>query len=294
MASLKVVTYENIEGKQHVGALHGDNNVVDLSSVSANMLEFLGNLEENSLKALKILSSGGAQFPLSSVKLVAPIPRPDKVVCIGLNYSDHAAESGMAIPAEPVVFSKFSSVVVGPNSPIVLPKVSVEVDYEVELVVVIGKKTKNVSEADALDHVAGYTVGNDVSARDWQLRKPGGQWLLGKTCDTFAPIGPSILINPKYVPGAPSFDPNNISLKCTLNDQVVQNGSTKNFIFNVQTVVSYVSKIVTLVPGDIIFTGTPPGVGFARKPPLFMKAGDVVVCEIDCIGKLENPVVADV
>ncbi|MCS7159780.1 MAG: fumarylacetoacetate hydrolase family protein [Gemmatales bacterium] len=221
------------------------------------------------------------------IRLAAPIPDPPKVICVGLNYKDHAAESGAAIPAEPVLFSKFSSAVIGPEEPIRLPKVSKEVDYEAELVIVIGKRGRYIAEQEARPYIAGYTIGHDVSARDWQLRKPGGQWLAGKTFDTFAPIGPA-LVTRDEIP-----DPHQLHIELRLNGQVMQRSNTNQMIFSVDKLVSYISQVVTLEPGDLIFTGTPPGVGFARKPPVFLKPGDVVEIEIERIGILRNPVMAE-
>ncbi len=218
------------------------------------------------------------------VTLKAPVPDPRKVICVGLNYADHAAESGAAIPPEPVLFSKYPTAIIGSGEPILLPHESQEVDYEVELVFIIGKRGRRIPREQAMDYVAGYTVGHDVSARDWQLRKPGGQWMLGKTFDTFAPIGPA-LVSKDEVP-----DPHNLKITCKVNGELLQNSSTSQLIFKVDELVSYISKVITLEPGDVVFTGTPPGVGFARKPPRFLKDGDVCELEIEGIGKLVNPV----
>jgi len=224
--------------------------------------------------------------PHDKAKLAAPILDPDKILCVGLNYRDHAAESGAAIPKDPVIFSKFRTALVGPGEAIVLPPVSAKVDYEAELVLVIGKAGRFIPEAQAMDHIAGYTVGHDVSARDWQLEKDGKQWLLGKTFDTFAPIGPYIVTRDE-VP-----DPMALGIRMRLNGQTMQDSNTKQMIFSPAAVVAYVSQVVTLQPGDLIFTGTPPGVGAARKPPVFLKPGDVCEVEIDGLGVLRNPVVA--
>lgn len=179
----------------------------------------------------------------------------------------------------------------GTGDNIVKPKQTQELDYEVELVLVIGKEGKNIPRAEALQYVGGYTVGNDVSARDWQIKKPGGQWMLGKTWDTFAPIGPSILLNPLLLSSTDPFNPNNLGVRCILNGTTVQNSNTREFIFDVGTMIEYISQIVTLKPGDLIFTGTPHGVGMGRKPQLWMKAGDIVQCEIDDLGTISNTVV---
>ena len=218
------------------------------------------------------------------VRLRAPITRPGKVICIGLNYRDHAIESGMDIPTEPVLFSKFGNTIIGPEDTILAPTTSDEVDYEAELVVVIGKTGKNIAEDAAMDYVAGYTCGHDVSARDYQLKRGGNQWMVGKTFDTFAPIGPA-LVTREDVP-----DPHALGIRCVVNGETLQNSSTAQLIFNVPQAIAYLSHVMTLEPGDIIFTGTPPGVGMARKPPVWLKAGDVVEIQIEGIGTLRNPV----
>jgi 2-keto-4-pentenoate hydratase/2-oxohepta-3-ene-1,7-dioic acid hydratase in catechol pathway len=223
----------------------------------------------------------------AAVKLLAPIPDPQKVICIGLNYRDHAAESGSPIPREPVVFSKFATAIIGPDQPICLPAVSREVDYEAELVLVVGKKGRHLSAPAALEHLAGCTVGHDVSARDWQLRKDGKQWLLGKSFDTFAPIGPALVTMDEI------GDPHNLAIRLRLNGQTMQDSNTRQMIFSAGELLAYLSQVVTLEPGDLIFTGTPPGVGAARKPPVFLKGGDVVEVEIEKLGVLRNRVVQE-
>jgi 2-keto-4-pentenoate hydratase/2-oxohepta-3-ene-1,7-dioic acid hydratase in catechol pathway len=205
-----------------------------------------------------------------------------------LNYADHAAESGAPIPEEPVIFNKFATSVGAHEDPIVLPRVSSQVDYEAELVVVIGQGGRHIAEGDALRHVAGYCCGHDVSARDWQLGKPGKQWLLGKTFDTFAPFGPHLVTADEV------GDPGNLAIELRLNGQVMQSSSTRQLIFSVPKLVSYISDVCTLEPGDVLFTGTPPGVGMARKPPVFLQAGDVVEVEIEKVGTLRNRVESEV
>jgi 2-keto-4-pentenoate hydratase/2-oxohepta-3-ene-1,7-dioic acid hydratase in catechol pathway len=214
--------------------------------------------------------------------LLPPVPNPQKVICIGLNYRDHAIETGAEIPTEPVVFSKFASTIVGHGDPIILPRVAEQVDYEAELVVVIGREGKHIDTADALDHVFGYTCGHDVSARDWQKGRPGGQWLLGKTFDSFAPIGPCLVTTAEIT------DPSDLSVKMRLNGEVVQESRTSQLIFDIPLLIAHLSQVVTLLPGDLIFTGTPPGVGAARNPPRFLKAGDRCEVEIERIGVLAN------
>jgi 2-keto-4-pentenoate hydratase/2-oxohepta-3-ene-1,7-dioic acid hydratase in catechol pathway len=231
--------------------------------------------------------ANAVRLPAADVRLTAPIPDPPKVICIGLNYRDHAEESGAAIPREPVVFSKFATAINGPHDPIVLPRVSQEVDYEAELVLVIGRKGRHIPRESAGSYLAGYMVGHDVSARDWQLKKEGRQWLAGKTFDTFAPTGP-VLVTADEVP-----DVHALGIRLRLNGQTMQESNTRQLIFRAEDLVAYLSQVVTLQPGDLIFTGTPSGVGFARKPPVFLKAGDVVEVEIDTLGVLRNPVVAE-
>jgi 2-keto-4-pentenoate hydratase/2-oxohepta-3-ene-1,7-dioic acid hydratase in catechol pathway len=230
---------------------------------------------------------GAVSVPAASAKLHAPIHDPQKIVCVGLNYRDHAIESKMAIPREPVLFSKFPSALIGHGESIVVPKVSTKVDYEAELVIVIGKTGRRIAESAAMDHVAGYCVGHDVSARDWQLEKDGKQWMIGKTFDTFAPIGPT-LVTKDEVP-----DPHKLGIRLRLNGKTMQNSNTEQMIFSVAQVVAYLSVVFTLEPGDLIFTGTPPGIGHALQPPVYLKPGDHCEVEIDGLGVLGNPVVGE-
>jgi 2-keto-4-pentenoate hydratase/2-oxohepta-3-ene-1,7-dioic acid hydratase in catechol pathway len=227
------------------------------------------------------------RVPVDKARLAPPVPDPQKIICLGLNYRDHAAETNAPIPREPIVFAKYPSAIIGPGMPIVLPAVSSEVDFEAELVIVVGRRGRHLNPAGALAHVAGYTVGHDVSARDWQLKKDGKQWTIGKTFDTFAPIGPE-LVTPEE-----AGDPHRLGIRLRLNGQTMQDSSTQQMIFGVGETLAYLSKVLTLEPGDLIFTGTPPGVGMARKPPVWLKPGDVVEVEIDGLGLLRNPVVAE-
>lgn len=220
-------------------------------------------------------------------RLLPPVPTPEKVICIGLNYLDHAIETGSEPPTEPVVFSKFNTAIVGHGDAIKLPRVAQQVDYEAELVVVIGRTAKHVSQSDAMNHVFGYACGHDVSARDWQKGRPGGQWLLGKTFDTFAPIGPCLATTDEI------SDPSDLRVRMHLNGEVVQDSTTAQLIFDIPTLIAHLSTIMTLNPGDLIFTGTPPGVGAAKTPPVFLKPGDVCGVEIDGLGVLQNTCVAD-
>jgi 2-keto-4-pentenoate hydratase/2-oxohepta-3-ene-1,7-dioic acid hydratase in catechol pathway len=214
----------------------------------------------------------------------APVPRPGKILCIGLNYRDHAAESNMQIPEKPVVFSKFSTAVIAPGEPVVLPATSQQVDYEAELAVVIGRRAKHVDADRAYDYVLGYTAFNDVSARDFQFGD--GQWQRGKSCDTFAPMGQTI------VTADVIKDPHKLSIKLTLNGKTMQDSNTDQLIFGVPALIQFLSETITLEPGDVIATGTPSGVGFARKPPVFLKPGDEMEVLIEGVSGLGNPVVS--
>lgn len=215
----------------------------------------------------------------------APVPRPGKIICIGLNYRDHAAESNLPIPEKPVVFSKFSTSVIGPGEPVVLPSTSHQVDYEAELAVIIGRRGKNISAERAYDYVLGYTAFNDISARDFQFGD--GQWQRGKSCDTFAPMGQTIVTTDEM------SDPHKLSIKLVLNGQTMQDSNTDQLIFGVPALIEFLSQTITLEPGDVIATGTPPGVGFARKPPVFLKPGDQMEVLIEGMGGLGNPVVSE-
>jgi 2,4-didehydro-3-deoxy-L-rhamnonate hydrolase len=239
----------------------------------------------------ELIAHGEAQAPhadatpLEGARLRAPL-RPGKIVAIGLNYEDHAAETGQPIPEAPVVFGKYPNTIIGPGEPIQIPPIAEQIDYEAELAVVIGRRARNVSESEALEYVFGYTNSNDVSARDLQFSE-GGQWTRSKSIDTFCPTGPYIATRDE-VP-----DPQDLYIRAILNGEVVQDGTTSRMIFPVTELVSFLSQGMTLEPGDIIITGTPPGVGMAREPQLWMKPGDEVSIEIEGLGTLTNPVEAE-
>jgi 2-keto-4-pentenoate hydratase/2-oxohepta-3-ene-1,7-dioic acid hydratase in catechol pathway len=228
---------------------------------------------------------GGERFDLAAVRLAPPIPRPPKIICIGLNYRDHAAESGQQVPEAPAVFAKFPTALIGHGRAIVLPRASTQPDYEAELAVVIGRGGRNIAEERWQQHVFGYTILNDVSARDWQ--NATSQWMIGKNFDTFAPIGPAI-VTPDEIP-----DPHDLDITLTLSGSVMQKSNTRNMIFRVPWLISYLSRVFTLEPGDIIATGTPAGVGFARKPPRWLKSGDECRITIQRVGELVNPVIGE-
>lgn len=285
---MKLGTLRTSDGLKPV-ALTLDGTYVDLcaceTQLPGTLREILAD-PEGLASVATALVKGMSKGPFIEGELVAPIPDPGKVICIGLNYRDHAIETGAEIPSEPVVFNKFPQCVVGPEAAIELPKVAHKVDFEAELVAVIGKTGRSISRQKAWDHVAGYTCGNDVSARDWQKGRPGGQWLLGKTPDTFAPCGPW------FVTADEVGDPHELAISLKLNGETMQSSSTKELIFGIDVLIEHISQLITLQPGDLIFTGTPAGVGMARKPPVFLKPGDRVEIEIEAVGVLTNPVVA--
>ena len=271
---MKIVRFESA-GATRLGSLHADGRVTILEGDPLKPADLFGPLRDTGTVA-------------KVDKLLAPI-EPRDILCIGLNYKAHAAESNAAPPAYPVLFLKNSGTLQNPGDPIVLPRKlrSDEVDYECELAVVIGKTCHNVSRADALKHVLGYTCANDVSARDWQRNGGGGQWCRGKTFATFCPLGPSIVTTDE-IP-----DPNKLAIRTVLNGEVMQDWNTDDMIFDVPAIIEFMSASMVLRPGTVILTGTPHGVGFARKPPVFMKAGDTVTIEIEKIGSLTNPVVEE-
>ena len=228
---------------------------------------------------------GSERFDAAAVSLLPPIHRPPKIVCIGLNYRDHAAESNLPVPATPTVFAKFSTSVIGPGAPIVLPKSSAKPDYEAELAVVIGKGGRHIPEEEWKEHVFGYTIVNDVSARDYQMATT--QWMIGKTFDTFCPMGPAIVTADEI------DDPHALAISLSIGGETLQSSNTSNLIFRIPRLIAYLSSVFTLESGDIVSTGTPAGVGFARTPPRWLKAGDEVRVRVEGIGELVNPVVME-
>lgn len=289
---MRLATIQSSSGPVVVGvhSESGSEKCVDLKAADPGLPPtLLGILAESGGldRARAALTKGASAGRFVTGTPLAPIHRPPKILCIGLNYRDHAKETGQTIPTEPIVFSKFATAINNPGAPIVLPRVSTKVDYEAELVVVLGKGGKNIPAASAMSHVAGYMNGNDVSARDWQTEKPGKQWLLGKTPDTFAPIGP-YLVTADEVP-----DFRKLPIRLKLNGQIMQDSTTAELIFGVDQLIEHISRLLTLEAGDLIFTGTPPGVGVARKPQVFLKAGDKVEVEIGGLGTLSNPVIAE-
>ena len=274
---MKLIRFGEINNEKP-GVLLPDGTKIDVSKFVKDYDEhFFGNQGIEKLNNWLENNHDSCPVVENDVRLGPPLLRPSKIVCVGLNYSKHAKESGMDVPEEPVLFFKASSAIIGPYDSIIIPKGSEKSDWEVELAIVIGNKASYVSEKDALSHVAGYVLHNDVSERSFQLER-SGQWVKGKSCDTFAPIGPFIA-TPDEI-----GDPNNLNLWLKLNGEQMQNSNTSDFIFNIQQVVSYISQFMTLLPGDVISTGTPFGVGLGLNPPRYLKNGDVIELGIDGLG----------
>lgn len=277
---MRLVTFS--DGNSAKPGLVAGNRVLELGY--PDLISFLEDGERARQSAAKLAAAppAAAVHPLSAVKLHAPIPRPPKFILIGLNYRDHAIESGLPIPSTPTVFAKYSNAVIGPGDPILLPAVSKEVDYEAELAFVIGRRGKDIPAARWTDYVFGYTIVNDVSARDYQ--RATSQWTIGKTFDTFGPMGPELVSADEIA------EPHALKISCEVNGKVLQNSTTAQLIFKIPELVAYLSQVMTLEPGDVVSTGTPPGVGFARKPPIFLQPGDEVVVKVEGLGELRNPV----
>jgi 2,4-diketo-3-deoxy-L-fuconate hydrolase len=280
---MKLIRFGEV-GQEKCGVqIEGKN--YDVSSFVSNYDESF--FENNGLENLQLYLDENAnklaELP-AGIRLGAPFSRPSKIVCIGLNYKDHAEETGAALPSEPIIFMKSTTALVGPNDTVVIPKNSKKTDWEVEFGIVIGKKVTYVEEADALDYVAGYVLHNDVSEREFQIER-GGTWDKGKGCDTFAPMGPVLTTKNEIE------DINNVNLWLKVNGKTYQNGNTKNLIFSVPFIVSYVSQFMTLLPGDVISTGTPAGVGLGFHPPIYLKEGDVIELGADYLGEQRQKVV---
>lgn len=270
-------------GKEKPGILDADGKLRDLSG---HLPDITGDaLTPDGLKKLAGIDAKSLPEVAGSPRLGCPIANIGKVICVGLNYSDHAAETGMAVPSEPIIFMKATTAINGPNDPVVIPKNSKKTDWEVELGIVIGKKAQYVDEANALDYVAGYVLVNDVSEREFQIERQG-QWVKGKSADTFAPIGPWLVTKDEIA------DPQNLKMWLDVDGQRYQDGSTKTMVYGVKHLVSYISQFMTLMPGDVIPTGTPPGVGAGMKPPVFLKAGNVMRLGIEGLGEQRQEVKA--
>jgi ureidoglycolate lyase len=278
---VKIVRYEDHDGAK-LGAVKGEG-IIDLGrrfpSLSDNAIELIKQWRDLSGEVQTVVAQSAPDVALAKVRLLAPVARPGKVMGIGLNYADHIEESGQEKPRHQVWFTKAVTAINGPFAPIEIPHASPMVDYEAELVVIVGKRCRHVPRGSAADVIFGYCVGNDVSVRDWQLRTP--QWMLGKSFDTHAPIGPWIVTADEF------GDPHATGIRCFVNGELRQNSNTENLVFNVYDQIAHLSEAMTLEPGDLIFTGTPGGVGGAMRPPKFLKAGNKVRVEIDRIGAIE-------
>jgi 2-keto-4-pentenoate hydratase/2-oxohepta-3-ene-1,7-dioic acid hydratase in catechol pathway len=284
---MRFLTFEQ-GGLARPGVLAGTDTVVDLSLIGCHsLLELIEGGDEWVAKAAKLVTASpeDARHKLSNVKLLAPIPKPRKLICVGLNYREHALETNTPIPETPTIFNKFATAVIGPGDNIVLPKVSKMPDYEAELAFVIGKGGRHIKADDWRSHVFGYTIINDVTGRDYQ--RATSQWLMGKTFDTFAPMGPWIVTTDEIT------DPHSLDIQLDINGEVLQSSNTRELIFKIPELIAFLSSVFTLEPGDMVSTGTPAGVGVARKPQRFLQPGERVTVTIPAIGKLSNPIVAE-
>jgi len=284
---MRFVTFK-ADGQAKPGVISDVDAVLDLSTIGfSSLLQFIESGQDALEKAAIFADQApaSAKHKLSEVKLRAPIPRPRKLICVGLNYRDHAAETGAQIPSVPTIFNKFATAVIGPGDNIILPRVSKAPDYEAEFAFVIGQGGRHIAAEDWRNHVFGYTIVNDVTARDYQ--RATSQWLMGKTFDTFAPMGPWI-VTADEIP-----DPHTLDIQIDVSGEILQNSNTRELIFKVPDLVAFLSTVFTLEAGDVVSTGTPAGVGFVRKPPRFLRPGDDVVVKIPAIGELRNPVVAE-
>jgi 2-keto-4-pentenoate hydratase/2-oxohepta-3-ene-1,7-dioic acid hydratase in catechol pathway len=270
---MRLVTFQRADGTSEAGILSGN----QIAPLGRDMISVcaMGDVPQPSAAPVK----------LDSVRLLAPVPRPPKFICVGLNYRDHAAEAKQEIPTVPTIFSKFSNVVVGPGAPVILPKASTKPDYEAELAFVIGRGGRHISSGRAYDHVVGYTIVNDISARDYQAAT--SQWLMGKTFDTFGPMGPWIVTKDE-IP-----DPHSLDISTEIAGETLQHSNTREMVFYIPVLIEYISTVVTLEPGDVVATGTPAGVGFARRPRRWLQPGEETIVRIQGIGELRNPIVAE-
>lgn len=284
---MRFCRFVNANGYEAIG-VEANGSVRALAAASGERIVDLRQLMRiSTLDLERLVERTNSSQPVEQVvRFLPPIGRPEKIICVGLNYRDHALETGKQPPSEPVIFAKLPTTVIGHRDPIILPAISTRVDFEAEFVVVIGKPCCHVEQAEAMEHVFGYACGHDVSSRDWQYEHSGGQWLLGKSFDTFAPCGPYV-VHKQAVPQA-----DRLRVQMAINGEIMQDSSTSELIFPVPMLVSYLSKIFTLNPGDLIFTGTPAGVGVARKPPRFLQPGDECTVTIEGLGSLTNRCVA--
>lgn len=282
---MKLATFE-IDSREKIGVVTGSE-IVELSGdgLPSTMIELIARWAEVKDTVARAAGASKVRYQVNDVHLLAPVPKPQKILAIGLNYADHVAESGAAKPERQIWFSKLPNAVNGPNDPIEMPKASNAIDYEAELVFVVGKRCRHVPKEKAHEVIFGYAAGNDISVRDWQFHT--AQWIVGKSFDTHAPYGPWIVTADEI------GDPHALGIRCLVNGETRQSSNTKNLIFNCFDQIAYLSQAMTLLPGDIVFTGTPGGVGQSMKPPKLLKAGDTVRVEIDKIGALEAKMVPE-
>ena len=281
---MKIVTFE-LSGRKQAGVLLNDRIVGLAKAGFSDVLSILSGGAEAIERIRQFIAGAPAGLPFADAKLCAPIPDPPKILCMGLNYRDHAKEAGLEIPRYPVLFPKYHNTVIGSGEPVVLPQNSRKPDYEAEFAFVIGKRARHVHAEDWRDYVAGYMNANDVSARDYQMSV--SQWTMGKNFDTFCPMGPYLLTADEI------RDPHDLGISLTLNGETMQSSNTRELIFKIPETVAFLSSVMTLEPGDVVLTGTPAGVGFSRKPPRWLAPGDEIVVRIDGLGELRNACVAE-
>ena len=281
---MKLATFRAANELERTGVIARDG-IIELTDIAPTMIDLIANWPALKDQVARRTVDEGLHYKLKDVHLCAPVPRPQKVMAIGLNYADHIAESGAATPEKQIWFAKLGNAVNGPYDPIQIPKASKAIDWEAEMVFVIGKRCRHVPKEKAHEAIFGYGCGNDISVRDWQFHTP--QWLVGKSFDTHAPIGPWIVTADEI------GDPHALGIRCLVNGETKQNSNTKNLVFNCFDQIAYLSQAMTLEPGDMVFTGTPGGVGQSMKPPQFLKVGDTVRIEIDKIGAIEAKMVAE-
>jgi 2-keto-4-pentenoate hydratase/2-oxohepta-3-ene-1,7-dioic acid hydratase in catechol pathway len=281
---MKLATFQATDKRERIGLVSGDG-LIELTDLAPDMIALIAEWPSLKARVAARAREETAHYKLKDVHLLAPVPRPQKVMAIGLNYADHIAESGAQTPERQIWFGKLGNAINGPFDPIQIPKASSKIDWEAELVFVIGRRCRHVARQNAADAIFGYACGNDVSVRDWQFHTP--QWLVGKSFDTHAPIGPWIVTADEI------GDPHALGIRCIVNGETRQNSNTQHLVFDCFDQIAYLSQALTLMPGDMVFTGTPGGVGQSMKPPQFLKAGDTVRVEIDRIGAIEAKMVSE-
>lgn len=285
---MKFVQFRTGSSDQRLGVLSSDGNqIADISDHFSSDLKVLIQ-SGASLDSIKQKVDQAKQVALKDVTLLSPVTNPQKILCVGLNYRGHCEEQNKPIPKEPMFFSKYATAIVGPFDGVVAHKITDQIDWEVELAVIISREAKHVARANAMEYVFGYAVAQDISARDWQKMRNGGQFLIGKSMDSFCPLGPAVVHKSLVA------DPHNLVIKCAVNGVQKQSGNTSELVFRIDDIIERVTQSITLLPGDVILTGTPAGVGMHRSPPEFLKVGDVIDSEIESLGKIKNSVVADV